>query len=114
MRMIPLRAAFAAGLMGLAFGPPALAAGPNDVLPEAPAKVLVVRACTSCHQAPQIVAKRHTADEWDDLLGRMLDRGARLTDAEQDQVYEYLVKYFGPAPAQSANTRSASAARPGG
>lgn len=71
------------------------AAGPNDVLPEAPAKAVVVRACTGCHQAAQIVAKRLTADEWDAMLGKMVDRGARLTDAEQDEVYDYLVKYFG-------------------
>jgi hypothetical protein len=77
---------------------PALAAGPNDVLPEAPAKALVVRACTSCHQAPQFVAKRHTAEEWDELVAKMVDRGARLTEAEQDQVYAYLVRYFGPRP----------------
>ena len=78
------------------------AAGPNDILPEAPAKTLVVRACTACHQAPQIVAKRRTAEDWDLTLGKMVDRGARLTDAEQDQVYDYLVKYFGPAAAKPA------------
>ena len=74
----------------------AIAAGPSDILPEAPAKALVVRACTGCHQASQVVAKRLTAEEWDVMLGKMMDRGARLTDGEQDQVYDYLVKYFGP------------------
>ena len=83
---------------------PAQAEGPDDILPEAPAKALVVRACTACHQAPQVVARHRTADEWDVMLGKMVDRGAQLTDAEQDQVYDYLVKYFGaegapPAPA---------------
>lgn len=81
---------------------PAVAAGPNDVLPEAPAKSLVVRACTTCHQAPTVVAKRRTADEWDEMVAKMVDRGAALTEAEQDQVYAYLVKNFGPAPAKTA------------
>lgn len=89
------RALPAAVLAAVAVTAPAGATGPNDVLPEAPAKVLVVRACTSCHQAAQIVAKRLTADEWDVMVGKMVDRGARLTEPEQDQVYDYLVKYFG-------------------
>ena len=79
-----------------------LAAGPNDFLPEAPAKALVVRACTGCHQAPQIVTKRHTPEEWDGLLGKMVGRGAVLTEAEQDQVYDYLVAQFGPVPQTAA------------
>jgi len=87
----------ALGAMAAAAAASAIAAGPNDILPEAPAKVLVVRACTGCHQASQVVAKRLTPEEWDITLGKMMDRGARLTDAEQDQVYDYLVKYFGPA-----------------
>lgn len=97
--MTVARAALAASLAVISTTAPALAAGPNDVLPDAPAKALVIRACTNCHQAPQIVAKRHTADEWDALMGKMIDRGARLTDDEADQVYGYLVRYFGPTPA---------------
>jgi hypothetical protein len=83
---------------------PAVAQGPNDILPEAPAKALVVRACTACHQAPQVVAKHRTAEDWDAMIGKMVDRGAMLSEDEQDQVYDYLVKYFGPegtpAPAE--------------
>lgn len=98
--MAPFRSLPAVGLTAiLTVAASAVAAGPNDILPEAPAKALVVRACTGCHQASQVVAKRLTADEWDITLGKMVDRGARLTDTEQDQVYDYLVKYFGPAGA---------------
>lgn len=78
---------------------PAVAQGPNDILPDDPAKTLVVGACTSCHEATVIVSKSHTADEWDALIGKMVDRGAQLTDAEQEQVYAYLVKNFGVKPA---------------
>lgn len=77
-------------------------AAPNDALPEAPGKAVVVRACTSCHQAPMVVAKRRTADQWDEVIGKMIDRGARMTEAEQDQVYDYLVRYFGPVDAKPA------------
>ena len=73
------------------------AAGPNDLLPEDPAKPVVVRACTSCHQAPQIVARRRTPDEWDEIVAKMVDRGARATEAEQAQISDYLAKHFGAA-----------------
>lgn len=75
-------------------------AAPNDVLPEGPGKALIVRACTNCHQAPMVIAKRRTADQWDEVIGKMVDRGARLTEAEQDQVYDYLTRNFGPVPAK--------------
>jgi hypothetical protein len=93
--------AFALGALAL-MASPALAAGPNDLLPEAPAKAVVVRACTTCHQASQVVAKRHTAQEWEMLIGKMLSLGARLSDDEAEQVYDYLVKNFGPAPTAAA------------
>src|SRR5438128_4779342 len=70
---------------------PALAEGPDDILPEAPAKALVVKGCTACHQAAVVVAKRRTAEDWDAMVGKMVDRGAPLTEDQQDQVYEYLV-----------------------
>ena len=91
----------AIALFTLACARVAVAAGPNDVLPEAPGKALVVKACTSCHQAPQIVTKRYTADEWDELLAKMVARGAPLTESEQDQVFDYLIAQFGAEP-QSA------------
>ena len=92
----------ALGLAALLGALPATAEGPNDILPEAPAKALVVRACTACHQAPQIVAQRRTAEEWDTMVSKMVDRGATLTDEEQDQVYDYLLKYFGQEPTAPA------------
>jgi hypothetical protein len=94
------RLAIAVALAGLT-GSVARAASPNDLLPDDPAKAVLVRACTSCHQAPQIVAKRHTEAEWDALVGKMIDRGARASDDEQDQIITYLTKYFGPTPAKA-------------
>jgi len=75
---------------------PAFAQSPNDILPEAPAKAVILRACVSCHQPAVILAKTHTADEWDEIVGKMIGRGAELTDAEQDQVIAYLAQHFGP------------------
>lgn len=68
-----------------------------DVLPAAPERNLVIRTCAACHAPEVVVAKRHTADEWDAIIAKMVDRGAVATDDEQQQILSYLAKYFGPA-----------------
>ena len=90
------RLALAAGVV-LAFlaAAPVLADGPNDALPEAPAKAVLIKACTGCHEATIIAVKPRSAAEWDDIIGKMMDRGAQLTEADQDQVLDYLSKNFG-------------------
>ena len=85
-------------VLAVAAGGAATAAGPDDLLPDAPAKALVVRACTTCHQASQVVARRRTAEDWDEMVGKMVDRGAQASEVEQQQIADYLAKYFGPAP----------------
>ena len=110
MISLSLRVAAALAAVLVAFAAPTLAQDPNDLLPEAPAKAVILRACTSCHQPTVIVAKPHTADEWDDVVGKMIARGAELTDAEQDQVIAYLAKNFGPkTPAAPASPPSPGA-----
>ena len=108
---LPLRAALVltAALL-LVVAAPASAQDPNGVLPEAPAKAVILRACTGCHQPTVIVAKSHTADEWDEIVGKMIGRGAELTDAEQDQIIAYLAKNFAP----QAPTSPAPTSTPGG
>jgi cytochrome c5 len=81
---------------------PALAAGPNDVLPAAPAKAVILRACVMCHEASFVVAKRRTADQWDEVVGKMVDRGAAVDEDEQEAIVAYLAKYFGPTSANPA------------
>jgi hypothetical protein len=60
--------------------------------------MVIMSACTSCHDLGLITIKPRTADEWDRLIGKMVDRGAALTDAEQKQVLAYLVKNLGVKP----------------
>jgi mono/diheme cytochrome c family protein len=68
----------------------------NSVLPAGRGRDLVIRACVACHPATQIVVKARTRDEWDELIGKMVDRGARASDEEQAIILEYLVEHFGP------------------
>jgi cytochrome c5 len=68
---------------------------PPKVLPPAPERDLVARVCTGCHVPEMLVAKRHTAAEWDDIIARMIDHGAQASDVEQDQILTYLVRFYG-------------------
>lgn len=74
----------------------AVAGNGSSVFPAGAERDLVVRTCTACHAPELVIAKRHTAEEWDDIIAKMVDRGAQANDTEQQQILEYLVRFFGP------------------
>ena len=72
--------------------------GPS-VFPAAPERDLVVRTCTACHAPELVISKSHTPEEWDDIIAKMVDRGAQANDTEQQQILAYLARFFGPSHA---------------
>lgn len=111
------RAALAPALAVLALAAavislPARAQAPAAAQAEDPGKALVASACTVCHQLEVVTAQHHTGPEWEDIIGKMVDRGATLTDAEQDQVHAYLTKNFGVEGAPAAPATDAAPAAP--
>ena len=106
-----LAAAGAAAALCLGLAGAVLAEGPNDALPDGPGKDVVVRVCTSCHEASQITYKTRTPQDWEFVIGKMIDGGAELTGEEQDAVYAYLVKNF---PAKPADAPAGDAKTPPG
>lgn len=69
-------------------------APPPKTFPPAPEHDLVVRVCSGCHVPEMITARRHTAEEWDDIIARMVDHGAKADDAQQEQILAYLVRFY--------------------
>jgi hypothetical protein len=67
----------------------------TPVLPEGRYRALVLRTCAVCHPIDRVVSQRRTQDQWDQLIGLMVDRGAQATEDEQSQILEYLVQNFG-------------------
>ena len=67
----------------------------SNMFPAAPDRDLLVRVCTSCHAPEIVVANRHTPEEWDDIIAKMVDHGAQATDEEQQRILTYLVRFFG-------------------
>ena len=80
---------------GIALAASSLAAQAADPFPQAPEHDLVVRVCSGCHVPEMVTAKRHTAEEWDDIIAKMVDHGAQATDAQQEQILAYLVRFYG-------------------
>ncbi|MEA2542989.1 MAG: quinoprotein glucose dehydrogenase, partial [Acidobacteriaceae bacterium] len=63
-------------------------------LPPGPGHDVMVRVCSGCH-SPEIAANQHlSAQEWNSLVQNMSARGAVATDAEFDQITDYLVRSF--------------------
>jgi competence protein ComEA len=71
-------------------------------LPDAPAKKIVEKVCSACHDAGTAVGERHTKAGWNTVIDAMANRGARATDQEFDAIVEYLTKYFGPVNVNQA------------
>lgn len=98
----------------LASGPGALAADPNDALPDGPGKAELIGGCTGCHDATTISGQTRTPEAWERVIGQMINDGADLTPQQQAAVYAYVVKNFGvkaSAPASSSAPSDPKAAR---
>lgn len=55
--------------------------------------------CTRCHTIGMVIARPHTPDEWNAIIGKMIDKGMMASDDQLDQIATYLAKnYAAPAP----------------
>jgi len=75
-------------------------------LPDGPGRDVVERACGACHPATMVLGRNLSREEWNAEVAKMVQQGAKLTDAEHTQVVDYLARTFPPAPnaAPSATT----------
>ena len=73
------------------------AAEPGDELPDGPAKKVLLRACTTCHDLDEVTKFKgyYTRAQWKDIVVTMRDYGASLQDAEVDALADYLASAIG-------------------
>jgi len=69
-------------------------AAADSKFPEATGRTSFLKVCSDCHGPESAVAQFKTRDEWSKTLDEMAANGAQGTDAEWNQVLEYLDKYF--------------------
>jgi competence protein ComEA len=84
----------------------------SENLPEAPGKAVIIRACLPCHNVKVTTARRGTgsAEEWTQVVDKMLSQGAELSDDDIDLVVKYLTTYYGPNSSKNKNALPADAA----
>jgi competence protein ComEA len=91
MNRLTLIVPFVISSVFLALAPPANA----QDLPEGKGKDVVDQICSSCHGPDLITSRRATKDEWNDIVGDMISRGATASSEQVQAIKDYLVKYFG-------------------
>ena len=67
-----------------------------SALPPGAGQRQVQAACSGCHAITVITSKHYSASKWEQVVDRMVDRGARVSDADFDVVVAYLASKFGP------------------
>jgi competence ComEA-like helix-hairpin-helix protein len=60
-----------------------------------PAAPVFTETCGKCHDAARIVAMRRTSAEWEDIIKKMIEKGAPGTEKDFETVYDYLLRHHG-------------------
>lgn len=81
--------------------PPSSPAPTASGLPEGEGRALTQQVCGQCHSVGIFASQRHTQDEWNEVIGRMMAKG--MTAAEDDlyDVSDYLAANLGKDEAAS-------------
>jgi cytochrome c5 len=64
--------------------------------PAVDGKKLLESSCTSCHDLDTVTTLNLAKSEWQDIVTRMIGKGAPVEDAQIPILTEYLSKNFGP------------------
>ncbi|HEY0263144.1 MAG TPA: helix-hairpin-helix domain-containing protein [Granulicella sp.] len=78
-------------------------------LPPGPGRDTFQHICSSCHVTSVATTQRKSADDWAGIVDDMRSRGANGTDADFEQIVQYLATNFGPASSTRVNINTAAA-----
>jgi competence protein ComEA len=90
-----IRTAAAASLVLVAICAAVTAARGQDPAADEASAGAFQRVCSSCHDAQRILATRRTRTQWEEIIGKMIDRGATGTDEDFTAAEEYLLRISG-------------------
>jgi competence protein ComEA len=66
----------------------------HPALPPGPGRELMIRVCSQCHSPDQAADQQLDLDGWKKLVDQMASKGATATEAEFDEIVQYLAKSF--------------------
>ena len=65
-------------------------------LPDGAGKTILLNTCTLCHDLGRVRRQGGTRDDWNDILGAMLNEGAMLSEQDYPVLLAYLARNFKP------------------
>jgi hypothetical protein len=80
-------------------------ASAQSSLPEGPGQKLVELVCSKCHTTERIASKALTKSEWKEEVTEMLQEEDDVTEAEKDEIIDYLARNF-PAKADDDKAKA--------
>jgi competence protein ComEA len=60
-----------------------------------PAHDVFIQTCNRCHDAPRITTLRRTRTEWEEVINKMIERGATGSEEDFMTVFGYLRRHYG-------------------
>jgi len=65
--------------------------GDEETVTAPDGKTLLEERCTQCHNLDKVYTKAYDAEEWEDVVDRMIEKGAVLNDEERETLLDYLI-----------------------
>ncbi len=65
--------------------------------PEVDAKgaATFARVCSLCHDGARILSNRRSKSQWTEVIEKMMERGAQVSDQDFEDVMDYLLRHYG-------------------
>jgi competence ComEA-like helix-hairpin-helix protein len=67
-----------------------------------PAAAVFAETCAKCHDGARITAMRRTSADWEDIIKKMIEKGAPGTEKDFETIYDYLLRHYGKLNINSA------------
>ena len=80
---------------------PAVAAAAPSALPEGAGREMTQRVCGQCHSVGMFATQRHTQDEWNQVISRMMAKGMTAPEDDLYEISDYLTEKLGKTEAVS-------------
>jgi competence ComEA-like helix-hairpin-helix protein len=76
---------------------PSAAAPSAAVQPALDAKgaATFARVCSLCHDGARILSNRRSKSQWTEVIEKMMERGAQVSDEDFEVVMDYLLRHYG-------------------
>jgi competence ComEA-like helix-hairpin-helix protein len=74
-----------------------------------PANELFMQTCNRCHDAARITALRRTKTEWEEVINKMIERGATGSEEDFMTVFGFLRRHYGKVYINTAPTEEITA-----